>query len=102
LASITITPNPGAITTKSASQARPGPLGDPQRGLALMSQVPLDGVRWLTDAHLICLASRCSCRAAVGDIEGARRDRDTIHAKNPEHLSLLLADAALSKQRTRP
>jgi hypothetical protein len=69
-------------------------LGDPQKGLALMSQIPLDGTR-LTDVHLICLASRCSCRAAAGDLEGARRDRDAIRAQNPHHPSLLLADAAL-------
>ena len=70
--------------------------GEPQRGLVLLSQVPLDGVR-LTDAHLICLAARCSCRAAAGDPEGARRDRDTIFAKDHHHLSLLLADSALQR-----
>ncbi len=69
-------------------------LGDPQRVLVLLSQVPVDGVR-LTDAHLICLAARCSCRVAAGDLEGARCDRDTIHAKDPRNLSLLLADSAL-------
>ncbi len=69
-------------------------LGDPQKGLTLLAQVPLDKV-WLTDAHLICLASRCSCRAAAGDLSGARQDRDTIRAKNPHHPSLVLADSAL-------
>ncbi len=74
-------------------------LGDPQRGLALLSRVPMDG-GWLTDTHLICLASRSACRAAAGDLEGAQRDRDTIRDKNPNHPSLLVADSALSKYRS--
>jgi len=73
-------------------------LGDPLRGLALLTQVPLDDVRRLTGVHLICLASRCSCRAAAGDLEGARRDRDVIRAKDPHHPALLLADSALNQR----
>lgn len=72
-------------------------LGKPQKGLALLSQIPLDGARRLTDVHLICLASRCSCRAAAGDLEGAQRDRDVIRAKDPHHPALLLADSALNQ-----
>ena len=68
--------------------------GDPGRGLLLLSAVPLEGAR-LTDSHLDCLAARCECRAAIGDIEGARHDRATIARCDPRYPALVLADAAI-------
>lgn len=70
-------------------------MGDPDRGLALFSHIPLDGVR-LTDAHLICLGARSACRAAAGDLEGARGDRATIAAADSGHPALIMADLALA------
>lgn len=69
-------------------------LGNPQRGLALLAQVPLEGRR-LTDVHLICLAARCCCLVATGDIGSAQRDRERIRIANSRHPALALADAAL-------
>jgi hypothetical protein len=71
-------------------------LGQPARGLMLLHQVPLNGVR-LTDVHLIALSARACCRAASGDISGAISDRDRIRAAKPGHLSLVLADSAIEK-----
>lgn len=71
-------------------------LGDPRRGLELLARLPLDGVK-LTDVHLICLGARCCCRVAAGDLAGARRDRATIHAADPRHPALVLADSGLSR-----
>jgi hypothetical protein len=70
-------------------------LGDAHRGVALLSQIPLDGTR-LTEVHLICLGARCQCRAAAGDLEGALHDRATIYGCDPKHPALALADTALA------
>ena len=72
-------------------------MGDPHRGVSLMSKVPLDGTR-RTEVHLICLGARCSCRAAAGDLAGAARDRATIVACDPMHPALALADVAAADE----
>ena len=71
-------------------------LGRPREGLALIDRVPLDGVR-LTQTHLIVLGARSSCKAAFGDLAGARRDRDTIFSMDPRHPALALTDASLER-----
>ena len=71
-------------------------LGDPHRGLTLLSQIPLDGTR-LTEVRLFCLGARCTCRAAAGDRVGAQHDRDTIRGCDPRHPALTLADMGLDR-----
>jgi len=74
-------------------------MGDPERGLDLLSVMPLDGMR-PNDVQVICLGARSACRARAGDLAGARSDRDRIVALNPVHPALVMADFALMRPGT--
>jgi hypothetical protein len=72
--------------------------GDPRRGLKLLEAVPL-GERPRTDIQAICLAARCCCRAAAGNLTGAHDDRAAIVRAMPQHPSLVQADDAIREAR---
>lgn len=68
--------------------------GDPKRGLKLLESVPIEQ-RPRTDVQAFCLAARCRCKAAAGDLSGAQSDRAALYRAHPGHASVLHADDAI-------
>jgi hypothetical protein len=70
--------------------------GDPKRGLKLLEGVPID-LHPRTEVQAFCLAARCRCRAAAGDLSGAQNDRAALYKAQPGHSAVPHADDAIHK-----
>jgi len=72
--------------------------GDPRGGLKVLEALSLpDNPR--TDTQIICLSARCRCKAAAGNLAGARDDRTAIFRADPSHPALAAADDAIQAAR---
>lgn len=72
--------------------------GDPRAGLKSLEALSLPDVP-RTDTHMICMSARCRCKAAAGNLAGARDDRTAIFRANPTHPALAAADEAIQSAR---